>query len=153
MVKKFPVVAAPEFPLAPAADPLWLAANPMANEALFACVCDVLVWLDVPVVPPGVVCEVPVAAPVFCPAPAVVPAVTPMIADAPLLALFELDAPWLTVCEEPTAKVSEAAWAAPARAKNATVERRNLRKVVLPELRAARPSCDRRGYLSRCARN
>ena len=51
----------------------------MANWALLACVIEVLVWLDVPVVPPGVVCEVPVAVPVFWPAPLVVPAVTPTI--------------------------------------------------------------------------
>ena len=88
-----PVVAAPELPFAPAVEPLKFAAPPMANEALLAWVCDVLVWLDVPVVPPGVVCEVPVAVPVFWPAPVVVPAVTPAIAVTPTEALFELLAP------------------------------------------------------------
>jgi hypothetical protein len=68
MVKKLPVVAAPELPLAPAFEPLALAARPMAKLALFGLRLLVLVWLDVPVVPPGVVCEVPVAAPVFWPA-------------------------------------------------------------------------------------
>ena len=109
MVKKLPVVAAPELPLAPAFDPLTLIAPPMANEALFAWVCDVLTWVDVPVVPPGVVCEVPVAEPLFCPAPLVVPAVKPTMAVAPLDALFALDAPWLTVWLDPVARVSEAA--------------------------------------------
>ena len=136
MVKKLPVVAAPELPLAPAFDPLTLIAPPMANEALFACVCDVLTWLDVPVVPPGVVCEVPVAVPVFWPAPVVVPAVTPKMAVAPFDALAELEAPWLTVWLEPTATVSEAACAMPdraSRAARATEARRCLRKVYLPK--------------------
>ena len=109
MVKKLPVVAAPELPLAPAFEPLALAARPMANDALLAWVWLVLVCADVPVVPPGVVCDVPCAAPVFWPAPLVVPAVRPTIAEAPLLVLVELEAPWLTVCEEPVARVSEAA--------------------------------------------
>ena len=93
MVKKLPVVAAPEAPFAPEVEPLVLAATPIANEALLACVIDVLVWLDVPVEPPGVVCEVALAVPAFCPAPLVVPAVTPMIAVAPFEALVELLVP------------------------------------------------------------
>ena len=93
MVKKLPVVAAPEVPLAPELDPLVLAATPIANDALLACVIEVLLCVAVPVVPPGVVCEVAAAVPVFWPAPDVVPAVTPMIAVAPLLALVELLAP------------------------------------------------------------
>ena len=56
MVKKFPADCAPELPLAPAAEPLRFAAPPIENEALFACVCDVLVCAATPTVPPGVVC-------------------------------------------------------------------------------------------------
>ena len=93
MVKKLPVVAAPELPLAPELDPEALAATPMANWALLACVTEVLVCEEVPVVPPGVVCEVPVAVPVFWPAAVVVPAVMPKIAAAPLLVLVEFVAP------------------------------------------------------------
>ena len=36
MVKKFPAEAAPELPLAPAFEPLTLAARPIANDALLA---------------------------------------------------------------------------------------------------------------------
>jgi len=93
MVKKLPVEAAPEVPLAPAFDPAVFAAKPIEKLALLACVTLVLVWVEVPVEPPGVVCEVAAACPVFCPAPAVVPTVNPAIAVAPLEALVELLAP------------------------------------------------------------